>query len=169
MSNVTLLNTNILFISSEKVKQFCSITENLNNNLIKPYISIAQDQYVRDTIGHTLYESIKQQIKDSAVTETNSTLLNYYIQPCLAWWTYYIALPFIAIHVGDRGVLVKSVDNSASPVDGTQMSILRNSIKANAQHYSTLLKEYLCDNADTFDSQRDHTNNDTTNFMYIQF
>ena len=72
-----------LYISSSLLKRDTALGSTVDDNLLQPYIRIAQDRWILPALGTKLDDYLKTQVDADTVTGAYQTLLEDYIQPCL--------------------------------------------------------------------------------------
>lgn len=149
------MTEDVLFISQDYLKDNSVINDNADFDLIRPTIIMCQDVYLQQAIGTPLYEDLKQAIIDyngspSVPIPTNySNLINYKIQKMLLWYVQMEALPLLKFRFENKGIMVKSSDNS-QPIDTGDLKFLMDRARIKAEHYSELLIKYLIDNSSSY-------------------
>jgi len=53
---------NVLFISEVRLKALTAIHDNVEPNDLMPYVLMAQDIYIQDTLGTTYYNNLKTSV-----------------------------------------------------------------------------------------------------------
>ena len=161
----------VLLTTELDVKKTTPISANkVDTSLIK-YIKLAQDMFIKKTLGTSLYDNllaewIKSRFDYNSLPDgtyvdpvttpnaippiipgdtTNYKLLYLEIQSALIWWSYVLALPHIAIKVVEAGVTIGSTDYSES-AGMVGLDRLTAEGKMIAQTYMTQLQEYICEN-----------------------
>ena len=134
----------VLLISETKLKAFTNINRNVEIDLLKAEIQIAQDIDLQTILGTKFYNQLQ-----SKVTATGNTfnaqeteLVNFYIQPFLIQQAYFQAMPSIQFRTMNRGMVEGTMEN-ATAVDIETFKYLRNIQKQRADFYMTRLLDYL--------------------------
>jgi len=91
--------TDVLLISEAKVRQFTDINNNVDTELIKNNIRIAQDYYLQSTIGTNLYVKLQNDVVSGSLSGYYETLLNDYAQDFILYATYYETLESIYLRL----------------------------------------------------------------------
>jgi len=138
------------FITFEYLVKWTILDENVDANLVEPFILQAQDINIQSIIGNTLYVKL---MNDIITTGTSTgqylTLLTDYIQPAQAQWAIYHALPFLNYKLTNKAISEKtSADSSPTSLETTQY--LRNTVRDNAEFLSTRIREYIVNNQSAF-------------------
>lgn len=133
---------NIQFISENTLKENFVVQQNVDSNLVSPFITVAQELYVEPLLGIALTDELKTQITNNAINGIWEVLLVKYIQPCLVYYTLYEALPFLNIKITNKSLAYKSSENS-QPIDFTDLNRFRLMIMETSESYKERLKKYL--------------------------
>lgn len=128
------------FITSNYIYKYTVIESNVEAELVTKFILKAQDLNIQSTLGSHLYNKLVNDCPnfDGAYL----TLIKDYIQPALAEWTVYHALPFINFHLTNKAVATKSTDSS-QPSTIEDLRWLRDQVKNNAEFYSERLRDQI--------------------------
>lgn len=140
---------NVLFISEDYLKSFTIINDNTEMKLITPLIDKIQDQRILPSIGTGLFNEIKSQIVANTLTALNLTLLDDYIAKACLWWVMYEAPLVFVYRFMNKGVMKKSSDNS-SPADMSELNVLRDNFKNDAEWYTQRIIDYLCQSNNSY-------------------
>lgn len=134
----------VLLISEIKLKNFTNINKNVDMDVLKAEIQIAQDIDLQTILGTKFYEHLLSQVSSTGNTFSadETILVNDYIQPFLIQQAYFTAMPAIQFRVMNRGVVEGQMENATS-VDIETFKYLRNIQKSRADFYMTRLMDYL--------------------------
>ena len=161
----------VLFIRELDIKTKTPLSSNKVTTSMINYITLAQDMYIKKTLGSPLFENFRAEwiqsrfnytsLPDGTYIDpistpnaippiipgdtTNYKQLFLEIQSTLIWYSYVLALPHIAIRVEEAGVMLNSTDYSeSSGIVGLDRLVREG--KAVAQVYMEQLQEYICEN-----------------------
>lgn len=128
-------------ITAEEVVNLAIVGGNLDfdESQVKNQIIVAQRQYIRDVLGEDYYDEF---LDGSANTTEDTTLLEKFIKPCLAYYTVYEALPFIKTHITDQGLMMNETEFS-SDIDSKRYDYLRRDVLRKAEMWESELKRYI--------------------------
>jgi hypothetical protein len=136
----------ILFISTATLKSQTPVQDNVDDNLLNPYINNAQETHIQMILGTNLYDKIKALIQTNTIGQPQNsnykTLLDDYIVPALIQWAFYESLPFISLKITNKSILRPNADN-ATEADLTDLKYLRSTVQDLAQFYSQRISNYL--------------------------
>ncbi len=87
---------NVLLISETKLKSFTNINKNVDMDVLKAEIKIAQDIQLQTVLGTLFYNNLLAKVTAGGNTFTPDelTLVNEYISPFLIQTSYHSAIPF---------------------------------------------------------------------------
>jgi hypothetical protein len=134
----------VLLISETKLKAFTNINKNVDMDVLKAEIQIAQDIDLQTILGTKFYNHLLSQVSATGNTfnADETTLVNDYIQPFLIQTAYFNAIPHIHYRTMNRGIVEGTMENATS-VDLETMKYLRTIQKQRADFYMTRLQDYL--------------------------
>jgi hypothetical protein len=154
----------VQFINESDLKSITVIQQNVDAYLLVPFIKVAQEVNLENFLGIALTTALKDGIQNNNLSPDNQKLLDDYIKPALAFYTFYEALPFLNSKITNKGVVLKSSDNSTNVSDAT-MGGLRNQTKNYGEYYKNRLENYLCDNISLYPNwKRDSVTINSRNF-----
>ena len=82
----------VLYVSTSKLKRDTPLGSSVDDNLIHPQITIAQDRWILPVLGTQLYEKLNTLITDATITQANNSnykkLLDDYITPALVQFAF---------------------------------------------------------------------------------
>lgn len=139
----------ILFLSPQYIVNNTTLNEQVEQNLLKSPIQVAQDKHAENYLGTRLYKKLLQDIEDDDLTGNYLTLFDDYVTPMILWWTMVEAYPYLYIKL-DNGTLAIRTGDNFTPVAPDQYKILMDAARNNAQMYTDRLIKYLCNNASLF-------------------
>lgn len=134
----------VLLISETKLKNFTNINKNVDMDVLKAEVQIAQDVDLQTLLGTKFYNHLLSQVSSTGNTfnADETTLVNDYIQPYLIQQAYFRAMPSIMYRSMNRSIVQGSMEN-AEPVSIETFKYLRNIQKQTADFYMTRLQDYL--------------------------
>lgn len=129
---------NVLLVGTDKVKRLTPIQQNVEDNLIIPYIKKAQETHIQQTLGTDLFNKVVADVETNTITGVYKDLLDNYIQPCLIEWTYYEVLPYINFKMTNKSI-VQGNSEFSSEVELDDLKYLRSIARDMAEFYSERL------------------------------
>lgn len=134
----------VLLISETKLKAFTNINKNVDMDVLKAEIQIAQDIHLQTILGTKFYDHLLSQVSSTGNTfnADELTLVNEYIAPFLIQKAYAEAIPHLHYRTMNRGIVEGDME-SARSVDMDTMKYLRSIQNQRADFYMTRLQDYL--------------------------
>jgi len=142
--------TNTFIISEAKLRQFTDINNNVDSELLKNAVRVAQDIHLQRITGTLLYNQILSYIDNSTLTGDYETLVNDYIQDFLLFSAYYEALEAIYIRPRNNGLIKPTGGDNSVDVDVKVYNMKRQSVENKSEYYAERLANYLVENQTTF-------------------
>jgi hypothetical protein len=141
--------TDSTFITIDYLKNNTPVPQNMDGDLVRPFIVVAMDKYILPNLGTTMYTKLIEDVKNNSLSGDYLSLMQIYIQPCLAWAVFYDGLSFFATHLTNIGLVNKNSEN-AQPVEDTRLDKLETKSRQNFEYYSERLIKYLKANYNKF-------------------
>jgi len=149
----------ILFISTNYMKQNSVINDNVDDQYLIPNIVKAQDLYLEPILGTDLYQKLRSDITAGSVTGAYKTLVDNHVQKTVREWALYEATISLNYKYTNKSISLKSSDNSA-PAENSEIVYLREQIRNTAEYYSERMTKYLCANESSFPEYRSNADSD---------
>ena len=103
-----------LYISASKLKRDTALGSTVDDNLLTPYINIAQDRWILPALGTELDNYLKTQIQtSSAFTGDYKTLVEDYIQPALVQFAFCEVAYVVRLRFANNSVSVPSSEQGS--------------------------------------------------------
>jgi hypothetical protein len=147
--------TKILFINMEYLRSRSTVEGNVDYDKVKPFIIKSQDLYLQQRLGSKFFKHLVDAVIFGTLTPAEEELIDTYIKPMVAEYTYYEALPFLNFKLTNKAISKQNSDNSQSS-DIDEIKYLRNILKNNAEFYDNRLYKHLSLNADDFKIWKDN-------------
>jgi len=132
------------FISTEYLKKNTTIEENVDNDKLVPFIYKVQDIYLQQSLGTTFYDHLQNAIANDTLTTDEENLIRQYIQPMVAEYVVYEAMPHLNFKLTNKAVSQESSEFS-TPSILDDIKYLRATVRDMAEFYNQRLVKYLCD------------------------
>jgi len=134
----------VLLISETKLKAFTNINKNVDMDVLKAEVQIAQDIDLQTILGSYFYNHLLSQVSATGNTfnADEKELVDTYVQPYLIQTAYFNAIPQIMYRTMNNGITQGTMENATS-VDIETMKYLRSIQKQRADFYSQRLLDYL--------------------------
>tara|TARA_Y100001972_G_scaffold79245_1_gene96264 strand:+ start:17784 stop:18368 length:585 start_codon:yes stop_codon:yes gene_type:complete len=134
-----------LFISATRLKKDTALGESVDENIIMPYILLAQDMQILPVLGTDLYNKLKTDIQGSSLSGDYQTLVETYIQPALVQFAFMTLAPYLRLRFVNNAVVVMGATEQSSSATYDDIKPLMNTAEDAAQFYRQRLVDYLCD------------------------
>lgn len=142
--------SNAFFITESYLKANNPLSDNIDVKELYPHVKTAQDIYIQEGIGSTMYERLVESLTASPKNTTDDEVeLLKKIREALAWYTAYEALPWVWVKIRNIG-LVKQTGDNMEATSQTEMNHLRKELKNKADYYLKKVQDYLCCNKNLF-------------------
>ena len=134
----------VLLISEIKLKAFTNINKNVDMDVLKAEVQIAQDIHLQTLLVTKFYDHLLSQVSSTGNTfnANELTLVNDYISPYLIQKAYAEAIPHLHYRTMNRAIVQGEME-SATAVDTDTMKYLRSIQNQRADFYMTRLQDYL--------------------------
>jgi hypothetical protein len=148
-----------LYISSSLLKRDTALGSTVDDNLLQPYIRIAQDRWILPALGTNLDTYLKGQIDADTVTGAYLTLLTDYIQPALVQLAFAEVAYVVRLRFANNSVVV----NSSEQGGAASMADIRKVVEQSTEigmFYRERLIDYLTFNSSDFSQYTTNTGAD---------
>ena len=95
-----------LYISSTRIKKATALGGSVDDNIIIPYILLAQDMFILPVLGTDLDAKLKADIQAGSLSGAYKTLVETYIQPALVQFAFTELAPFLRLRFVNNSVVV---------------------------------------------------------------
>lgn len=141
-------NITIGLIDADYIKANSVIFNNIEGKYIEPSIIRAQNIYIKELLGSSLYNVIIEAYSNNihngtAIPQRISYLTDNYIAPCLMHYVIYDMLPDFFMKITPQGLAKsKDTDNQTS-VDINELNKMQNIYMDRAQFYASKVIDFL--------------------------
>tara|TARA_Y100000114_G_scaffold93118_1_gene86539 strand:+ start:192 stop:758 length:567 start_codon:yes stop_codon:yes gene_type:complete len=149
----------VLFISENKLKKSTTINGNVDVELLRPYMKVAQDIHIHPKLGTDLYNKLQSDISGSSLTGNYQTLVENYIQDALVHWTLYECIPFLGYKIMNKNIVRKTSEQSEN-AGLDELNYLREVVRNTAEWYTERLIDWLRHNNNLVPEYNTATNED---------
>ena len=130
------------YISTDRLKKDTSLGGSVSNDLLFPYILMAQDRYILPILGTDLHNKLISDIQGSSLAGNYLTLLQTYIQPALVQFSYATVLPFLRLRMVNNAIVTMNSEQGSS-VSHSDLKPLINAAMDQGEFYRQRLIDYL--------------------------
>jgi hypothetical protein len=133
-----------LLISEVKLKAFTNINKNVDMDVIRAEIGVAQDIHLQNLLGSKFYHHLLDQVNVTGNTFNADELIlvNDYIADYLIQTAYFEMIPQLQYRTMNRGIVEGQME-SATSVDIETMKYLRGIQKQRSDFYQQRLTDFL--------------------------
>ena len=149
-----------LFISATRLKKDTALGGSVDDNLIMPYILLAQDMNILPVLGTDLYEALKTKINGGTLTGDYKTLMETYIQPALVQFSFSQLAPYLRLRFVNNAVVVMGATEQSSSATYDDIKPLMDTATDAAEFYRQRLIDYLRNNSSSFTEYTSNTGSD---------
>ena len=139
-----------LYISSTRIKKDTALGESVDDNIIMPYIVLAQDMFILPVLGTDLDAKLKADIQGGSLTGAYKTLVETYIQPALVQFSFTELAPFLRLRFVNNSVVVMGDTDTGSSATYEDIKPLMDRAKDAAEFYRERLIDYIRNNTSSF-------------------
>jgi len=143
---------NALFVDSLYLQENSPLSKNLDLAAVFPFVRTAQEVYILEAIGSSLYNYLQDVLTASpqVISPEDEEVLNL-IRSALVWYSLLDSLPFIWIQLRNAGLLKQGADNTET-VSADELNVLKNECKTKGVWYINRLISFLCANGSKYDA-----------------
>jgi len=148
-----------LYISSTALKRNTALGSTVDDNLLQPYIRIAQDRWILPALGTSLDNKLKELIDAGPVPDPYKTLLEDYINPCLVQLAFAEVAYVVRLRFSNNSVSVGSSEQGGA----ASMSDIRKVVEQSQEigmFYRERMIDYLQYNSGSFPEYTSNTGAD---------
>jgi hypothetical protein len=134
-----------LYISATRLKKDTALGGSVDDNLIMPYILLAQDMYILPILGTDLDAKLKSDIQGGSLSGDYKTLVEDYIQKALVQFAFAELAPFMRLRFVNNAIVVMGATDQSSSASYEDIEPLMNRAKDAAEFYRQRTIDYLLD------------------------
>ena len=155
-----------LYISSTRLKKDSAIGGSVSDDLVMPYILLAQDMHILPILGTDLDAKLKSEIQAGTLAGDYKTLVETYIQPALVQYAFTQLIPFLRLRFVNNAVVVMGATDQSSSASYDDLKPVMDTATDAAEFYRQRCIDYLRNNTSSFSEYSSNTGADldpTTN------
>ena len=138
-----------LFVSSNRLKRDTAIGGSVDDDLIRPYVYLAQQRWILPVLGTDLYNKLSSDIDSGSVTGVYKTLLEDYVIPATVQYAFVQLVPFLRLRFVNNAVVVMDSEQSTAATYDDLKPLMDQALDM-AQFYRQRIIDYLCDNSGSY-------------------
>ena len=139
-----------LYISSTRIKKDTALGGSVDDNIIMPYILLAQDMFILPVLGTDLDAKLKAEIQAGSLSGAYKTLVETYIQPALVQASFSELAPFLRLRFVNNSVVVMGDTDTGSSATYDDLRPIMDRSKDAAEFYRERLIDYIRNNTSSF-------------------
>ena len=139
------LTTKIL--TAAQVQSLATNLAEFDITLIERFILPAQRRFIKVFLSDDYYEAILDGIENLNLDADSSALIGDYLQPALAYYTMYMAIPFLRNEIRSGGIVINSTETSDT-ASSADVNSLRQAVLAMAEQWKHDAEEFIKEQQD---------------------
>tara|TARA_R100001443_G_scaffold114246_1_gene130005 strand:- start:29 stop:610 length:582 start_codon:yes stop_codon:yes gene_type:complete len=139
-----------LYISATRLKKDSAIGGSVEDDLIMPYILLAQDMNILPILGTDLDAKLKADIQGGTLAGAYKTLVETYIQPALVQFSFVSLVPYLRLRFVNNAVVVMGATEQSSSATYDDLKPLMDTATDAAEFYRQRAIDYLQNNSGSF-------------------
>ena len=139
-----------LYISSTRLKKDSAIGGSVDDNLIMPYILLAQDMHILPILGTDLDAKLKAEIQAGSLAGVYKTLVETYLQPALVQFSFTQLIPYLRLRFVNNAVVVMGATDQSSSATYDDLKPVMDTATDAAEFYRQRMIDYLRNNSSSY-------------------
>jgi hypothetical protein len=139
-----------LYISSTRLKKDTALGGSVDDNLIMPYILLAQDMNILPILGTDLDAKLKTEIQAGTLAGVYKTLVETFLQPALVQFSFSTLAPYLRLRFSNNSVVVMGATEQSSSATYDDIKPLMDTATDAAEFYRQRMIDYLRNNSSSF-------------------
>ena len=149
-----------LYISATRIKKDTALGGSVDDNIIMPYILLAQDMFILPILGTDLDTKLKADIQGGSLTGDYKTLVETYIQPSLVQFAFAELAPFLRLRFVNNAIVIMGATDQSDSASFEDIKPLMDRAKDAAEFYRQRLIDYIRNNTSSFPEYNTNTGAD---------
>jgi hypothetical protein len=134
-----------LYISATRLKKDTALGGSVDDNLIMPYILLAQDMHILPILGSDLDAKLKSDIQAGSLTGDYKTLVEDYLQKALVQFSFTQLMPYLRLRFVNNAVVVMGATDQSSSATYDDLKPVMDTATNAAEFYRQRMIDYLGD------------------------
>ena len=148
-----------LFVSANRLKRDTAIGGSVDDDLIRPYVYMAQQRWILPVLGTQLYDKLCEEVDAGTVSGNYATLLDTYVIPSTVQYSFVQLVPFLRLRFVNNAVVVMNSEQSTAATFDDLKPLMDQALDM-ATFYRERLIDYLCENSSLFPEYTSNTGAD---------
>ena len=149
-----------LYISSTRLKKDSALGGSVSDDLIMPYILLAQDMHILPILGTDLDAKLKSDIQAGSLTGVYKTLVETYLQPALVQFSFTQLLPYLRLRFTNSAIVVMGATDQSSSATYDDLRPVMETAENAAEFYRQRMIDYFQDNTSSFPEYSSNSGSD---------
>jgi hypothetical protein len=149
-----------LYISATRIKKDTALGGSVDDNIIMPYILLAQDMFILPVLGTDLDNKLKADIQGGSLTGAYKTLVETYIQPALVQFAFQELAPFLRLRFVNNAIVIMGATDQSDSASYEDIKPLIDRSKDAGEFYRQRLIDYIRNNTSSFPEYSTNTGAD---------
>ena len=149
-----------LYISATRIKKDTALGGSVDDNIIMPYILLAQDMFILPVLGTDLDTKLKSDIQGGSLTGAYKTLVETYIQPALVQFAFQELAPFLRLRFVNNAIVIMGATDQSDSASYEDIKPLIDRSKDAGEFYRQRLIDYIRNNTSSFPEYSSNTGAD---------
>jgi hypothetical protein len=149
-----------LYISSTRLKKDSAIGGSVSDDLVMPYILLAQDMNILPILGTDLDAKLKSEIQGGTLAGVYKTLVEDFIQPALVQFSFVSLVPYLRLRFVNNAVVVMGATDQSSSATYDDLKPVMDTATDAAEFYRQRMIDYLRNNTSSFPEYTSNTGAD---------
>lgn len=135
-----------LYISTSKLKRDTALGSTVDDNILMPYIKIAQDRWILSALGTDLDEKIKADIDaGSALAGSYKVLVEEFLQPCLVQMAFVEVAYVVRLRFANNSVTIANSEQGGAASTADIQKVVERADEI-GMFYRERMIDYICNN-----------------------
>jgi len=149
-----------LYISATRIKKDTALGGSVDDNIIMPYILLAQDMFILPVLGTDLDNKLKADIQGGSLTGAYKTLVETYIQPALVQFSFQELAPFLRLRFVNNAIVIMGATDQSDSASYEDIKPLIDRSKDAGEFYRQRLIDYIRNNTSSFPEYTSNSGSD---------
>ena len=149
-----------LLITYAELYDNTSIINNIDESILTPHITTAQDIELRNLLGQKLVEKLESDYSGGSISGYYATLRSDHVVKVLSNYAAAYALPFISLKIAKGGVYKIDDGERTVAAETSDIRFLVEQYRNTAQYYADRMLDYLIANNSQFPEYYTNTTGD---------
>lgn len=132
-----------LFVSTSKLKRDTALGGSVDDNILRPYIKVAQDKFILPILGTELYHKLATDVQNATPLTGRYLQVMDLIQPALTFHAFAEVAYVMRLRFANNSVVQVS-DDTGQAANLDDIKLVVDQAKNIAEFYTKRLSDFLC-------------------------